>query len=198
MCPCRRMPPRRASVPRKAAAQKTEQASVTEALTVSRLDELCRQVEALRQEVTEAASRNGVQQTLLDRLHAEVQEHRNGLLQKLQQPWVMGLVQVYDALNRGAKDLAVSTENMAPRTVSELLEEFRQDVEIVLEQQGIVPYNAPGDRFDPQRQTAIKTVPAPEEELTGLVLLRLRPGFEQDGRIVRKEWVCVYASPAKS
>lgn len=197
MCPCRRMPSRRASVPRKSAAHKTELTSVTDALTASRLDELCRYVQALRGEVAEAVGRNDVQQTLLDRLHAEVQEHRNGLLQKLQQPWVMGVVQVYDALNRGAKDLAVATENMTPRTVSELLEEFRQDVEIVLEQQCVVPYTTPGDRFDPLRQTAIKTVPASDESLTGLVLLRLRPGFEQDGRILRKEWVCVYASPVK-
>lgn len=159
-----------------------------------RLDTLLQQVEALRGDLELAIGRNTIQQGLLDRLHAEVQEHRNGLLQKLQHPWAMGLVQVYDALNRGAKDLAVGTAPLTSREVGTMLEGFRQDVEIVLEQQGVTPYNAAGDRFDPVRQTAIKTVPAPEPKLAGLVLLRLRPGFEQEGRILRKEWVCVYAA----
>lgn len=155
--------------------------------------ELRQQCQELRHGLDQALNRNTLQQQQLDRLHTELQEHKNGLLRKLQHPWAMGLVQIYDVLNRSEKDLCVEQQTMTSKDVAAMLESYRQDVEIVLEQQGVTAYKTPGKRFDPARQTAIKTVPAPEPELAGLILLRLRPGFEQEGRVLRKEWVCVYA-----
>lgn len=203
------LPPRRLS--RRTAAKKRTQppsavaeSAVTqsamaavESRMVSMLERLLDATEAMREELDRAVARNTLQQQQIDRLHAELQEHRNGLLTRLQHPWVMGLIQIYDSLNRGARDQSVATADLAPKDAAAMLEGFREDVEIVLDQQGVVPFQAPGDRFDPVRQTAVRAVTAPEPALAGLVLLRLRPGFEQDGKILRKEWVCVYSESAR-
>lgn len=159
----------------------------------SLLADVLAEVTALRADVERATSRNRVQQQQVDKLHAELQEHKNGLLAHLQRPWAMGLIQLYDALNREAKDMAVAEAVFSAKDVAAMMDGFREDVEIVLDQQGVRTFKTPGERFDPTHQTAVKTIPAPTAELAGMVLLRLRPGFEQNGRILRKEWVCVYA-----
>lgn len=159
----------------------------------SLLTDVLAEVTALRADVERATSRNMVQQQQVNTLHAELQEHKNGLLAQLQRPWAMGLIQLFDALNREAKDMAVAEATFSARDVALMMEGFRDDVEIVLDQLGVNTFKSSDTRFNPVRQTAVKTIPAPEPHLAGMVLLRLRPGFEHNGKILRKEWVCVYA-----
>lgn len=159
----------------------------------SLLTDVLAEVTALRADVERATSRNMVQQQQVNTLHAELQEHKNGLLAQLQRPWAMGLIQLFDALNREAKDMAVAEATFSAKDVALMMEGFRDDVEIVLDQLGVNTFKSSDTRFNPVRQTAVKTIPAPEPHLAGMVLLRLRPGFEHNGKILRKEWVCVYA-----
>jgi molecular chaperone GrpE len=135
----------------------------------------------------------------IDSLHAELQEHKRDLLARATRPLLSGLVRLHDSLGRMPEDLrGESPEELTPERFFGILEDFQDDVEIVLEDNGVSLFLEPCERFEPRRQTSRRTVETIDESRVGTIAHRARPGFEQEGTLLQKERVDVYvrAQPA--
>lgn len=148
---------------------------------------------ALERRFEETFARDTVREQLFTKLHDEVQEHKRGLLLALQRPYIMGLVQLHDALGRTVEHvLGKSGQTFSAEEAAQLLQDFRDDVELLMQHNAIEAFQEPGTAFAPARQTSLKTIPTDDPALAGQVASRLRPGFAQQDVIVQKERVTVY------
>ena len=142
---------------------------------------------------------------IVDRLHAELQEYKNDLILKITRPIFIDLIQLHDdlgklidiELNRSPEPEASEpspSAAAASERVVKTLRDVMQSLEDTLYRQGVEPFVTEGDRFDPKRQRAVKTVPPPDAERSKMIAARIRPGFASGDRIIRPELVAVYAT----
>lgn len=129
----------------------------------------------------------------IDSLHSELQDYKRGLLLQVTRPLISGLVRLHHDLGRMVEDLRLEpSEALTHERLCSVLEGFQEDVEIVLEENGVVLFSEPGATFDSRRQNSRRTIPTDEETLVGTVAHRGRPGFEFEEKILQKERVDVY------
>ncbi len=128
---------------------------------------------------------------IVDRLHAELQDYKQDLLLKIQRPMFVDLIQLHDDIG---KMIDAQSNDDADRSagVKDLLGSIRTGIEDILYRQGVEPFTADGDEFDPRRQRSVTTVPTEEPERNKTIANRLRPGFQSGDRIIRPEIVAVY------
>jgi molecular chaperone GrpE (heat shock protein) len=97
-------------------------------------------------------------------------------------PVLLDLILLQD---RVEKRLGIAAEdNFLLSVRDELLE--------ILERHGVSVMKVLEDRFDPQRQRAVGTLPAPEGAAHNTVADTVRAGYEYDGRVLRASDVIVY------
>ena len=133
---------------------------------------------------------------LVAKLQDEIDSHRRGATEKLLLPLITGVVRLHadvarllDAVRREPPEKAT------PERLAKVVADFGSDLELLLDHSGVTLFVEAGGGFNPHRQVAQRTEPAPEETLTGKVAERLRPGFEYAGRVIEKERVTVYTTP---
>jgi hypothetical protein len=84
---------------------------------------------------------------------------------------------------------------LAIRRILEARTADRIEVEAVLANYGIEPYEGPDNDFDPSTQKCISRQEREDASLHGRVAQRLLPGYRRNGRILRPEYVSVYVGP---
>ena len=134
-------------------------------------------------------------QQAIDRQHEELLGHRGGLVARAADPFIYGMIHHHAEVGKLVAGVSkeVTTE-IASAKVCRLLESLQEDVERVLEENGVTSYRAEvSSQFDPVRQTTVgKALPTDDESRTGIIAACLGPGFEREGRILRKARVSVY------
>ena len=137
--------------------------------------------------------------TQIDRLHAELQEHRRDLLARTLRPLLNSVVGLHNGMRRVLTSLAGrDPASLTPVRAMKVLEGFAQDVEELLEQHGVQRYHHPSDRFEPRRQRALDKTATSDPALVGQVATRIGPGFEHGSAILQKESVAVYVQQRPS
>jgi molecular chaperone GrpE len=128
---------------------------------------------------------------VVDRLHAELQEYKQGLLLGILRPVFVDLIQLHDDMG---KMVAAQGEPEAEvARLLDLIRGFQQGIEDILYRQGVEPFTVADDAFDPRRQRALSTVPTHEPSLNKRVANRLRKGFQAGDKVIRPEMVTVYS-----
>lgn len=131
----------------------------------------------------------------IDQLHRELQGYKNDATSRPVRELLLGVIRLHDDLGKTRAALwQKPPEELTPELFFRQLDELRDDLELLLGQHGVEPFEAPGDGFDPHRQTALRTVPATDSGQVGRLAERLRPGFEQGDRLLQKERVAVYVT----
>lgn len=69
---------------------------------------------------------------------------------------------------------------------------IRQQLEDILYQQSIEPYETSGDEVNVRRQKIIATVPTEDESLDNRIAARVAAGYEKDDKVIRPERIKVY------
>jgi len=129
----------------------------------------------------------------IGRLHDELQEHKLDLLARAKRPLLQGLIRLHDDLEKVVASLRRKPEeDLTPERLFLVLEGFREDLEMLLGQNGVETFQVPGESFDPNRQTSLKTEPTTEESRVGTIAARLRPGFNEGEVLLQRERVAVY------
>jgi molecular chaperone GrpE (heat shock protein) len=131
-------------------------------------------------------------QLQVDRLHSELQEARQDQIKRATHPYIQGVIQLYDILDRQIRALKKKPEKLTPERYFSLLEDLQEDIVVLLERYGVVAFQETGETFNPRRQSAHKKVPAANDEIVGSIVESIRPGFEQGEEILIKERVSVY------
>jgi molecular chaperone GrpE (heat shock protein) len=136
---------------------------------------------------------DATKQQQIDRLHAELQEYRTDLIAKTKRPLVNGLIRLHDDIGRLLEGLkSKPLEQLEPEQFLKAIGGIQEDIEILLDQNGVTAFRESTEEFQPRRQRAVKNQPTTDEKLVGQIIERLKPGFEQGNEIIQKERVSVY------
>jgi molecular chaperone GrpE len=153
-------------------------------------------IERIQSMFLEKDSLDQFREKQIDALHAELQEYKADIVGKSVRPVLQSLIRLHDDLGKVLDALRVDDPAaLDPRRLVALLEGFHEDVELALDHNGVTTFRSTGEEFDPRRQKAIRTVPAGEQNHTGRIAERVRPGFEQGEAVLEKERVAVYVLP---
>ena len=118
---------------------------------------------------------------VVDRLHAELQDYKQGLLLSAMRPVFVDLIQLHDDVGK-----------WGATTDSEIVRIVQEGIEDILYRQGVEPFRQDSDAFDARRQRAVSTVPTDDPELAKMVAERHRKGFAAGDKVIRPEIVSVY------
>jgi molecular chaperone GrpE len=131
-------------------------------------------------------------ETVIDRLHDEVERLRAGEARSLLRPAVTDLRRLRDDLLAQARGVP---ETMGRGEVAALLESYADSVALILERCGVVPVRpAPQAPFDPRQQQASGVTETGTRELDGTVASIVSDGYAEadTGRPVAPARVIVY------
>lgn len=134
-----------------------------------------------------------VKETVIDRMHAELQVLRAEQAGKSIRPLVAGVIRLYSDLDRTAVALRTGQPPDAERLLR-LLESFRDQAEAVLAHEGIDAFRVDGEAFDGRRQQVVARRPADTTDQVGRVAEHLRPGFASPHFLFEREAVAVWIS----
>lgn len=167
----------------------------TESLTLPAIEALGetlhRKLDALHTLFDREIRAEATREKVVDRLHAELQEYKQGLLLNAIRPIFIDLIQLHDDIGK-IVEAQNGAEVEAGRYLN-LMRGFQQGIEDILYRQGVEPYVEPGDSFDPRRQRAVATVATEDAALNKQIAARHRKGFQAGDRVIRAELVSVYA-----
>ncbi|WP_165252665.1 nucleotide exchange factor GrpE [Paludisphaera soli] len=155
---------------------------------VARLgDQLGRKLDGLQSQFDREVRAEANRERIVDRLHAELQEYKQDVLLKMQRPIFVDLIQLHDDVGKMAAAVAPDADEFRGTLAS-----IQTALEDVLYRQGVEPFRADGDAFDPRRQRAVATVPTADPALAKTLAARIRPGFQSGDKVIRPEVVSVY------
>jgi len=138
-------------------------------------------------------------QQQIDRLHAELQKHQADLIAKTNRPLINGLIRLHDDVGKLVNNLKRRPdEELAPSRFYKAFADVQDDIEILLDQNGVVSFTEQGEILDPRRQRVVRQIQTPDEKLNGTIAERLRKGFEQADDLIQKERVSVYVADKSS
>ena len=149
---------------------------------------LGRKLDALQTAFDREIRAESTREKVVDRLHAELQEYKAGLILGILRPIFLDLIQLHDDLGK----MTTSTATDPTPEVARLLD-TQQAIEDILYRQGVETFTEPGDTFDPRRQRAMSTIPTDDPTLNKKVASRLRKGFQTGDKVIRPEFVSVHA-----
>ena len=152
---------------------------------------LGRKLDALQTAFDREIRAEATREKVVDRLHAELQEYKAGLILGILRPIFLDLIQLHD-------DIGKMTNSTDPTPEVARLLDTQQAIEDILYRQGVEPFTEEGDTFDPRRQRSLTTVPTDDPTLNKKVAARLRKGFQSGDKVIRPEIVSVYAHKANS
>ncbi|MFM7059360.1 MAG: nucleotide exchange factor GrpE [Planctomycetota bacterium] len=133
-----------------------------------------------------------VRQQQLDKLHAEVQEHRGDLLLKTLQPMAVDMIRLADDISRLATvHRQRVVDNQHAQELVALLEGLSVSVCDILDRYGFESFVGVEAAFDAKRQRVQRRIVVADAAQHLTVADRVRPGFMYAGRLLRPELVNV-------
>lgn len=150
-----------------------------------RLSSLVEQVESLARLMEEANRLAQERERIIDRLHQENQQLRQGELQQAILPIFRDLVRLYDDIRQTTRVYGSRTE-ITPQQVARDFECLAEMVTDILYRQGVECYEAhEGDLFNPKEHRVLAALPTPEQAKDRTIARSVRDGFRTDIRPVR-------------
>ena len=151
------------------------EAATGEADLAGRLD----RVEA---QLTEFHRRSAHRESVIDRLHVENQQLRDGIGRSFLEPVVADLIRLYDQLDREVRRLDAAGQDR------QLMWSFAEDVAQILDRCGIEIFSAePGDPFERDRHRPLGVVICDELDRHNTVADVAGVGFyERETRVIRR------------
>ncbi len=158
---------------------------------------LHRKLDALQARFDRETRAEATREKVVDRLHAELQEYKQGLILGILRPVFVDLIQLHDDIGKmadaNASEDAGGEAGDGARRLLDLIRSTQQGIEDILYRQGVEPYALEGDAFDPRRQRALATVATDDPGRNKCVVDRLRKGFQSGEKVIRPEMVTVYS-----
>ncbi len=151
----------------------------------SPLHDLAKRVESLALLLEESNRLSQERERIIDRLHQENQQLRQGELQQAMLPIMRDLVRLYDDLSQSARGYASRAET-TPQDAARDFDCFAEMVTDILYRQGVERYGArEGDAFNSKEHRALGAVQTPEQERDRTVARIVRDGFRSESRVIR-------------
>lgn len=158
-------------------------------------------VEELRDDFRRNAQGSDHQRALLDKLHDENEQLRRAEIERSRDPVVRDLISLADTCLRNGRAWG-QRDAVTPGDVYRVLREVADDVELILERQGVETFKPEqGASFDRREHRVVRSADTSDASLNGAIAEVLKPGYRMGNRIIRYCEVVVWAfvaTPAPS
>lgn len=160
---------------------------------VGAVNDLRAQMKALAEEFEAKLKYDNHKNRIIDDLHQELQQYREGLIKKYFHSMVTDAIKIIDDIRKfkAHYEQQPPTEETLPSLLG-FMEDVAEDVEELFSWQGVRPFACDADVFDSTRQRVIKKVETNNPQMDKKVAESLRPGYEWEGKVLRPEMVAVY------
>lgn len=145
-------------------------------------------IEGLQKKFDEKIAVDEHKNGLFDKLYKERDEYKNDLYGKLLKPFIMGSIGIIN-------DLRLYVSKMDTYDVARSLNYLKtlpDDIEELLENNGVELYSEESETFNPRTQRAKKIVPTEDASLNNTIAERIEKGYSWNGVVLRPEMVAVY------
>lgn len=156
-------------------------------------DQLHQEIVQLRKDLESRWKDDRIREEQIAVMQKELEAHRQGLVERLLNPLVDGIIRIHDDTSRLMAQVdGKDTERWNHDRFLKWIHGFQSDLEEILENSGIHTFEEPVTTYEPTRQHAVRTQGTDDANAHRQIVERICPGFERLGRIIRKEQVVVY------
>jgi molecular chaperone GrpE len=128
---------------------------------------------------------------VIETLHRELQEHREGLHFRILKPIFIDLIAMYDDLDKQIEHMN-HKDNPLAKDMQQKLKLFQEDIEEILRHNDVDTFCIEEDIFLPSKQKILKVIPTNNVTLDRHIARRVRKGFRCGDRLLRPEIVETY------
>lgn len=160
---------------------------------IAAVNDLRKQMKALADEFEAKLKYDTHKNRIIDGLHQELQQYREGLIKKYFHSMVTDAIKIIDDIRKlkAHYEDEPPTEETLPSLLG-FLEDIASDIEELFSWQDVKPFTCESANFDNTRQRVIKKIETNDPQMDKKVAESLRPGYERDGKVLRPEMVAVY------
>lgn len=130
---------------------------------------------------------------VIDTLHRELQEYRQGVIQKHLHSLITDTIKIIDDIRKfkAHYEQQPPSEHTAEKLLA-FLDEIAADLEELFSWQGVIPFTCDQAHYDNTRQRVVKKIETSDPAMDKTVAESMRPGYEWNGKMLRPELVAVY------
>lgn len=129
----------------------------------------------------------------IERLHSELQQHKDDLLGRVQLPVLRDIITLNHGYTRVLDDWeALPLESRDSEKFLKNLRTFCTEALDILARHGITTVTEEGDRFNTRTQKSVKAIPTSDPSKDKTVASRYRPGYMYRDRVLLPEEVVVF------
>jgi molecular chaperone GrpE len=160
-------------------------------ITLQGIEELRAEMQSLREDFETKVQYDQSKERLIDTLHEELQDHREGLHFKVLRPLFTDLISLYDNIGRIIESSTSAHIGKEDHVIENLLS-FQQEVEEILYRQGVETFQLEEETFVGNKQRVLRVINTPKAALDKHIARKVRKGFVYENKILRPEIVEVY------
>lgn len=159
----------------------------------SEFTEIKNMLSAIQTSFDDSIKYDKYKENLLDNLHKELTQYRNGIVEKIVETMAMDLIRMIDATKKSANIYNTKdySENNYKRLLS-LFEGVIEDLQDILYRQNIEAYTVVEDEVDIKKQKIVSIVDTTNKSLDNKVADRLAEGYEKNSKVMRPERISIY------
>lgn len=150
-------------------------------------------LQRLSEKLEQKTQADNQRQEVFDGMHAELQEYKNDLLDRLTLAIELDIIKIIDDVERSVATFAgkdATTENFS--RMYAMFAGVATDLEDLLYRHGVEPYRADGDEIDVMKQKVLSTTPTADKSQDKKIARRLARGWEKQGKTIRPERISAY------
>lgn len=161
-----------------------ENASNSVALLNSLQENLLRLEEKFDKKIAEDTHKN----SLFDKMYEELASYKKDLYAKLVGPFVNETISLLDDYER----LIDRIDTMDYEKLKKYVMGIPDDLESILDNNGVERYTDDTEKFNPKTQRVVKTIPTGNMELENVIAERTRKGYRWNGVMLKPEMVKIF------
>ncbi|MBN2695625.1 nucleotide exchange factor GrpE [bacterium] len=127
-------------------------------------------------------------ETIIDRLHSELQQFKSDFYRKLLQPIILDLIFFADQLDKNIPFL----KDKSAEEIFKYLSDIPSEIRDILYRQGVESYQIESDIFNPTQQKIAKTEITNDSTLDKKISQRRSFGYNWEGRTIKPETVDIF------
>jgi molecular chaperone GrpE len=152
---------------------------------------LLAEMEDLRRDFETKVQYDESKERLIQSLHRELQEYREGLHFRILKPICIDLIALYDDLGKFSEHISQEGSQLSHYLARQLLL-YQETIEEILRRNDVDVFISEEPVFLPTRQRVLQVIPVDNLALDRYIARRVRKGFESGNRLLRPEIVEIY------
>ncbi|GCE31241.1 hypothetical protein KDA_67250 [Dictyobacter alpinus] len=159
--------------------------------TFQNMQQLLMTMQGLKQDFETKVKYDESKERMIDTLHSELQNYREGLHFKILRPLFIDLISLYDDINHIMETMQRDFSGL-DATIIANIKSFAESVEEMLSNNGVETFQMEEETFVSTKQRTLRAIPTPDASLDKHIARRLRKGFLYENRVLRPEMVETY------